>query len=59
MPSGTGWQLSLFGLFGIGLAWEEGVEINVLGLSAGIDLNDLTLRLPGLGRTSAPIPTAG
>jgi len=59
MPSGTGWQLSLFGLLGIGLAWEEGVEINVLGLSAGIDLNDLTLRLPGVGRTSALVPTAG
>jgi len=59
MPSGTGWQFSLFGLFGIGLAWEEGVEINVLGLSAGIDLNDLALRLPGFGRTSAPISTAG
>jgi len=43
----------------IGLAWEEGIEINILGLPAGIDLNDLVLRLPGLGRTSAPIPTAG
>jgi hypothetical protein len=59
MPSGTGWQLSLFGLLGIGLAWEEGVEVNVLGLSAGIDLKDLVLRLPGFGRTGGPIPTSG
>ena len=52
MPSGSGWQVSLFGLLGIGIAWEEGMEINVLGLSAGVDINDLALRLPGLGRVS-------
>jgi hypothetical protein len=50
MPSGSGWQVSLLGLFGIGLAWEEGIELNVLGLAAGVDVNDLALRLPGLGR---------
>ncbi len=50
MPSGSGWQVSLFGLFSVGLAWEEGIELNVLGLSAGLDLNDLGLRLPGIGR---------
>ena len=50
MPSGTGWQVSLLGLVGLGLAWEEGLEINLLGLSAGIDFNDLGLRLPGIGR---------
>jgi len=53
MPSGSGWQISLFGLLGIGLAWEEGIELNILGLSAGIDLNDLALRLPGVGRLPA------
>ena len=26
-----------FGLLGIGLAWEEGIELNVLGLAAGLD----------------------
>jgi hypothetical protein len=50
MPSGTGWQVSLGGLLGLGLAWEEGIELNVLGLSVGVDLNDLGLRLPGIGR---------
>lgn len=49
-PSGTGWQLSLGGLLGVLLAWEEGIELNLLGLSAGIDPNDLGLRLPGIGR---------
>ena len=49
MPSGTGWQISLFGLAGAGLAREEGIEFNLLGLSAGFDFNDLALRLPGYG----------
>jgi len=49
-PSGSGWQLSLLGLLGITLAIEEGIELNLLGLSAGIDINDLALRLPGFGR---------
>ena len=50
MPSGSGWQFSLLGLLGFGIAWEEGIELNVLGLSAGFDINDLALRLPGIGR---------
>ena len=48
-PSGTGWQVSLWGLLGLTLAREEGVEINLLGLGAGVDVNDLRLRLPGWG----------
>jgi len=56
-PSGSGWQISLFGLLGLGLAWEEGIELNVLGLSAGIDLDDFALRLPGVGRI--PSSTGG
>jgi hypothetical protein len=51
-PSGTGWQVSLLGLLGAGLAWEEGVEVNLLGLCAGIDFDDLALRLPGIGKVS-------
>ena len=56
MPSGTGWQVSLFGLIGIGLAREEGIEFNLLGLSAGFDFNDLALRLPGYGRVPLTSP---
>lgn len=50
MPSGTGWQVSVCGLLGIGLAREEGIELNILGLSVGIDFKDRALRLPGIGR---------
>jgi hypothetical protein len=49
-PSGTGYQLSLWGLFGITLAREEGVEINIAGLGFGVDPMGLALRLPGIGR---------
>ena len=49
-PSGSGFQLSLFGLVGMLAAVEEGLEINVLGLNLGIDPLDLSLRLPGVGR---------
>ena len=54
LPSGTGWQVSAGGLLGASLGREEGLELNLLGLSAGIDFNDLALRLPGLGRVGAP-----
>ncbi|WP_245987000.1 DUF3750 domain-containing protein [Azospirillum thermophilum] len=49
-PSGTGWQLSLFGVAGILLAVEEGLEVNLLGLTVGVDPLDLAVKLPGLGR---------
>ncbi len=50
MPSGSGWQLSVNGLLGVGIAREEGFEANVLGLNFGIDVNDLAFRVPGWGR---------
>jgi hypothetical protein len=53
-PSGTGVQASLLGLVGVLLAAREGLEINVLGLSAGVDLASPALRLPGLGRLGLP-----
>lgn len=49
-PSGTGFQFSLFGLLGFSLATEEGLEINILGLSTGIDPLDGAVKLPGIGR---------
>ncbi|MEQ9333684.1 DUF3750 domain-containing protein [Thalassobaculum sp.] len=49
-PSGGGVQLSLFGLAGLILSPEEGVEINILGLSVGLDVASPALRLPALGR---------
>lgn len=49
-PSGTGYQLSLFGIFSILIAKEEGLEINLLSLTIGIDFNDFAIKLPGIGR---------
>ena len=49
-PSGTGYQASLAGLFGIIAGGDEGFELNVLGLVAGIDFAHPALKLPGIGR---------
>ncbi|HJZ42180.1 MAG TPA: DUF3750 domain-containing protein, partial [Hyphomicrobiaceae bacterium] len=49
-PSGTGVQLVFGGLFGITIGWVEGVEINILGVVAGIDIRRPALKLPGFGR---------
>lgn len=49
-PSGTGFQVSVYGLLGILMAREEGLELNLLGLSFGIDLNRPALKLPLIGR---------
>jgi len=48
-PSGTGYQVSLFGLFGLLIAEQEGIEINILGLNFGIDPEDMALKLPLIG----------
>lgn len=49
-PSGTGAQLSFKGYAGLLLGVEEGIEINVLGFTAGIDLYPPALKLPAAGR---------
>ena len=49
-PSGTGAQLSLFGLAGLLVGLEEGIEINLLGLTVGVDILRPAVKLPGLGR---------
>jgi len=49
-PSGTGFQLSLSGVFGVLAGRDEGLELNVLGLVTGIDLFRPALKLPGIGR---------
>jgi hypothetical protein len=53
-PSGRGMQVSLLGLAGVLVGWEEGFEVNVLGLSFGLDVKDPALKLPGVGRLGAP-----
>lgn len=52
-PSGGGVQLSVGGLLGIIAAPQEGVEINLLGLSVGVDLSPPAIKLPGIGRIGA------
>ncbi len=49
-PSGTGYQLSIAGLFGVLAGVEEGLELNVAGLTVGVDPLDLAVKLPGIGR---------
>jgi hypothetical protein len=55
-PSGTGVRLTLGGYVGLSLGWVEGVEVNILGVVAGLDLRRPALKLPGLGRLGMPGP---
>lgn len=48
--SGTGIEASLWGLLGVKIGWVEGIEINILGLVAGLDIRDPAIKLPGFGR---------
>lgn len=48
-PSGTGAQLSAFGALGVLVGWEEGIEVNVLGVTFGVNPKRLALELPILG----------
>ena len=49
-PSGTGYQVSLYGLLGVLVGAEEGLEVNILGLTFGVDPMDLAVKLPMAGR---------
>ena len=53
-PSGTGVQANLFGLVGALAGVEEGIELNVLGLTFGVDPLDLSLKVPMAGRLGWP-----
>lgn len=48
-PSGTGYQFSILGIFGLLVAKKEGIEINLLGLVYGIKLAPFRILLPGVG----------
>jgi hypothetical protein len=58
-PSGTGWQVSVLGMLGVLGAREEGIELNVLGLTFGVDPNQLSLKLPLAGRVGWPASCDG
>ncbi|HEY6259693.1 MAG TPA: DUF3750 domain-containing protein [Xanthobacteraceae bacterium] len=56
--SRTGIEASLFGIVGVKLGWVEGVEVNFLGLVAGLDLRHPAIKLPGFGRIGVDDGTA-
>lgn len=49
-PSGNGFQFSIFGLLGVLVSAVEGMELNFLGLTFGIDPDPLAIKLPMVGR---------
>lgn len=49
-PSNTGFQLSLGGVVSLIVARVEGLELNLSGVTLGINPLDLAITLPGLGR---------
>jgi hypothetical protein len=52
--SRTGVEASLLGLLGAKVGWVEGIELNFLGLVAGLDLRHPAVKLPGFGRLGMP-----
>lgn len=58
-PSGSGYQLSANGYIGILAGIEDGIEINVLGLSFGLDPLHLGVKIPGIGQLSLRDPWPG
>lgn len=48
--SGTGVQLSVYGMLGATVGLNEGVEFNLLGMSFGVDLLRPAIKLPFIGR---------
>ena len=56
--SGTGLELNLNGLAALKIGWVEGIEVDLLGLVAGLDLRHPGLKLPGYGRIGLKSPVA-
>lgn len=52
-PSGAGFQFSLGGVLAITASGVEGLEVNVLGLTFGLDPFSPALKLPLIGRIGA------
>jgi len=60
VPGGVGFQLSAGGYLGVLMGIREGLEVNILGLSFGVNPAALGIKLPGLGdlalRNPNPMP---
>lgn len=54
----TGVEASLWGLLGLKIGWVEGIELNIGGLVAGLDVRHPGVKLPGYGRVGLSPPTA-
>jgi hypothetical protein len=48
-PSGTGAQLNIGGVAGVLIGWEEGIEVNLIGLTFGVNPRRLAVKLPLVG----------
>jgi len=46
----TGLRLTLGGYGGVTIGWVEGIEVNILGAVAGLDIRHPAVKLPGFGR---------
>ena len=53
-PSGSGVQASLWGILGVIISPREGLEVNILSLDFGIDIDPIGLRLPLFGNLHLP-----
>ncbi|QSP94679.1 DUF3750 domain-containing protein [Marinobacter salinisoli] len=56
VPGGAGYQLSVGGYFGLLAGVREGLELNVLGLSLGVNPMALGIKLPGIGELALRNP---
>ena len=57
--SGTGDRAqSLTASPAVKIGWVEGIEVNLLGLVAGLDLRHPGVKLPGFGRIGVESPVA-
>jgi hypothetical protein len=48
--SGTGVEMSLYGLLGLKVGRVEGLEVNFLSLVAGLDTRRPAVKIPAFGR---------
>jgi hypothetical protein len=56
--SRTGIEINLAGILGLKIGWVEGIELNVLGLVAGLDIRQPAVKLPGFGRLGLALPSS-
>ena len=49
-PSGKGVQVSAYGVLGLTVGLAEGIEVNILSMTFGIDFLNPALKLPFVGR---------